>query len=486
MVRQFLLTKINLGWLWIIIPFLFFACQNNEWQSYIPQAGTYSSPKAVDLNGDGTKDVVLGAGGKKEWEFSENGVLAFNGKNGEILWKIPCRNQVVGSPIFQDITADGTADVFIGGRSAQFLAIDGKKGEVIWEFLPHVPEIDYLNDTSILNFFTPTLVPDQDNDGIKDLLVSYGGFVKAAPHETQRPVGYLMVFSAKSGKVLAKAPMPDGKETYMSPIIQVYDDDLRVFFGSGGETISGNFYATSLSDIMDGKIQEYTTIAKGDQKGFIAPPVLADLNKDGEEDIIVNAFEGKVLAFEGGTFELLWEVNVGSEYETHAMPCVEDFTNNGEVDVFVNFGKGTWPAIESAVQILINGATGKYYFLDSIGSIQYASPVIFSSKGKKEAQIIYPINNKVPTNYAPELGLPEFTYEVKLSVFNALPANHETIATQKGINIGSTPLVEDLNGDGEQEIIFIINYIKNNPFVSEGITLKCIPYKFRALGKIQE
>ena len=481
MKRQFPSTKViryRLEWhILAILLFILNACQNNEWKIYIPQAGTYSSPKAVDLNGDGIKDIVLGAGGKKEWEASENGVLAFNGKNGELLWKISCRNQVVGSPIFQDITADGIADVFIGGRSAQFFAIDGRKGELLWEYLPHSPQTDYLNDTSILNFFTPALIPDQDNDGIKDLLVSYGGFVKAAPHEHERPAGYLMVFSAKTGKVLAQAPMPDGKETYMSPVVQAYDDNLWVFFGSGGETIAGNFYATKLKDIMDGKIQEHIAISKGKQKGFIAPPALADLNKDDKQDIVINAFEGKVLAFEGETFDLLWQVNLGSEYETHAMPCIEDFTSNGELDVFVNFGKGTWPEIESAVQILINGSTGKHYFLDSIGSIQYASPVIFSSKSKKGKQIIYPINNKEATKYAPELGLPEYNYEVELSVFNNQTASHKIIAAQKGINIGSTPLIDDLDGDGKLEVIFIINHIKNNPFVSEGITVKCITFQ---------
>ena len=49
------------------------------------------------------------------------------------LWHIPTQTQTYTSALFQDVTGDGTDDVFIGGRAASFFAINGRTGEVIWE-----------------------------------------------------------------------------------------------------------------------------------------------------------------------------------------------------------------------------------------------------------------------------------------------------------------------------------------------------------------
>jgi len=148
----------------------------NSWIKIIPDTGTYSSIRAVEITGDGVLDIVIGGGGK-EYNPSDNGIMAFNGASGELLWNVPVRNQIVGSAIFNDIDNDGIKDVFIGGRSAQLYAISGKTGKKIWEFLPTEASMDLANDTTLLNFFNPQWVPDMDNDGLKDLLVSFGGFV---------------------------------------------------------------------------------------------------------------------------------------------------------------------------------------------------------------------------------------------------------------------------------------------------------------------
>src|SRR5690606_189704 len=100
-----------------------------------------SSPRTADLNNDGVLDIVMGAG-KNEYQESDMGVLAFDGKTGELLWKQKCRDQVFGSATFCDANGDNIKDVFIGGRSPQLKAIDGKTGALLWEF----NAIKYIND----------------------------------------------------------------------------------------------------------------------------------------------------------------------------------------------------------------------------------------------------------------------------------------------------------------------------------------------------
>ena len=113
--------------------------QSTVWSAFTDSVVSYSSPRAVDLNNDGIKDVVIGAG--KEGQQTNFGILAFNGANGSLLWSVPARNEVFSSPQFQDITNDNIPDVFIGGRDAQFYAINGANGNIIWQFFPHNNQI---------------------------------------------------------------------------------------------------------------------------------------------------------------------------------------------------------------------------------------------------------------------------------------------------------------------------------------------------------
>ncbi len=444
-----------------------------EWQSVIKSSGTFSSPRTVDLNGDGVKDIVLGAGGRREWEASEKGVIAFNGADGTILWKRGCRNQVIGSPVFFDITNEGVPDIFIGGRSAQFMALDGSNGELIWEFQPTNDQVDYESDTTILNFFNPQFLSDQDEDDIPDLLISYGGYVKAKPNEHNRPVGYLMIFSTKTGEVLAKAPVPDGKETYMSPVILQRNGKEYVLFGTGGETITGNFYITPVADIKDNKITLHDTLISGRQKGFIAPPVIVDLNEDDVQDIVINAYEGKIIAIDGIGFKSLWEVNLGNGFESHSQPAIGNFTGDSSPDLFFNYGKGAWPEITGSLQIVIDGSNGEYSVVDSVGYIQYASPISVMQPQKPYELILLPINDLLPTNYSIESGKPPFAYQNQLYLFDPVGKTKELILSNPGTNTGSTVLIEDLDSDGNNEMIYVYNLNPFDAFEHNGFSVSC-------------
>ena len=59
----------------------------NSWSILIDSVSTLSSPRAADLNSDGTKDIVLGAG--TDSTFSNYGVVALDGVTGQLLWNLP-------------------------------------------------------------------------------------------------------------------------------------------------------------------------------------------------------------------------------------------------------------------------------------------------------------------------------------------------------------------------------------------------------------
>lgn len=458
--------KISLKRVWPIFAVLLFVfgalyhlfIRKEYWKLSLPSAGTYSSPRTVHLNKDGILDIVIGGGGL-EYEASEYGVLAINGSDGSLLWKVPSRNQVVGSAILSDITSDGIADIFIGGRSAQFWAINGKTGKIIWEYLPSYPHMDMKNDTTLLNFFNPQWKSDQDADGFQDLLVAFGGFVKAPPEEKERPAGSLMVISAFSGKVLARASMPDGMETYSSPIIYDFDDDGEptVIYGSGGETINGGLYAVTLSDLMHGNLTTSRKLADGGGKGFMAPPVLVEITDDGIPDIITTSFNGRTMAFDGTDFHLLWENRVGENLETYTMVAPIDMNKDGTLDFFATYGIGIWPHIEKSVQTVLNGKNGKELFRDGMGTLQYSSPVVFDFTGDGNPDVLLSTNYIDPVSDNPrhtvaiENQSSHFTENRVFDLANG--TNYRLGKSERGKNLSSTPLLTDLDEDGKLDVI---------------------------------
>jgi len=423
----------------------------DKWVLEIPEAGTNSSPKVIDLNRDGILDIVLGAGGK-EYESSAYAVIAINGKNGELLWKKEGRNQIVGSAVFKDITGDGVEDIFIGGRSAQLFALDGTNGKLIWEYLPSYPQIDLENDTTLLNFFNPQFIPDQDNDGVEDLLIAFGGFVKALPDEKERPQGYLMAISTKTGEVLTKAAMPDGKETYMSPVLLDQNRNLMIVFGSGGETINGGLFVIPLTTFMNEGLVNAKQLADGNGKGFIAPPTLADITGDGQLDIVCNAVKGKMHAYDGKDFQKIWEVDFGETLETYSMPAPFTYNEDNITDFFVSYGIGTWPNIDRAIQMVIDGKNGNITFTDTLGSFQFASPIVYDLMENGTDNILFAINMNVGTEYIVK-------YNNLMVVYDFLEGGKyfQLGKSFDGTNLGSTPLITDLDNDGFADIIYCNN-----------------------------
>ncbi len=94
------MKKIYTTFLFVAI-FNFSFTQLSSWQSFTDSIPTLSSPRACDLNNDGVKDIVIGGG--TDGVASNNGIMAFNGANGSLLWKRGSRNEVFGSPVFLDI-----------------------------------------------------------------------------------------------------------------------------------------------------------------------------------------------------------------------------------------------------------------------------------------------------------------------------------------------------------------------------------------------
>jgi outer membrane protein assembly factor BamB len=136
----------------------------------------------------------MGAG-KNEFQHSTQGVIALDGTTGQLLWQQEASDQVYGAATFYDVTGDGVPEVFIGGRSPNFRALDGTDGSVIWAYNHEAYAGDSILQYARYNFNNSVLVPDQNGDGLMDVLTVNGGNAAAEPNsEIGRYPGVLMVW----------------------------------------------------------------------------------------------------------------------------------------------------------------------------------------------------------------------------------------------------------------------------------------------------
>ncbi len=438
------------------------SAQNLAWTSFTDSIVTFSSPRCANLNGDSVLDVVLGGG--VDGMTTPSGVIALNGINGNRLWRVETTDEIFGSPIFYDITGDTIDDVFIGGRNAEFMAINGATGAVIWEFFPQNTTVNP-GDSGWYNFYSPQWIADQSGDGIPDIFVANGGDHSKLPSQTNRDPGHLLVLNAANGNIISKAVVPDSAETYCSAVVS----DLRgdgtdyIIFGTGGEYLGGSMWVDSLSNLLNNDLSGATAIMTDNNKGFIAPPSVADLNMDGILDIVVQAFGGEVRAVDGDSLTQIWEY-APSGLESSATPVIGNFTGGFEPDVFLVLARGLTPSYFDYYQIMLDGADGSEVHKDSIGAMHFAPPVAADLNADGRDELFVSLNTKSGANFSNQFYIIDFGNGNTSTFMSAF----------LGTNLASTPWIGDMDQDGVMEILNVRRKASVNPIASEGIYVQRI------------
>lgn len=342
------------------------------WHQTYEKFQTESAIRLVDVNGDGVDDIISGfvtsldgygkIGDRKEvCEKYFNGIfpcfggiVASDGKTGDQLWIHYSWHDVYALNCNGDIDKDGVADCLCAGRGGVFEAVSGKEGKMLWVFLD-----SHFRD-EMMNLYTPQFINDVDHDGVMDVLQIHGGDPQAEPFSKKRRAGKILFLSGKTGIVLSSQEIPDNTESYFSPVIyNLRNGSEVVIYGNGGETHKGSLFGILLKDLYKGEVEKSWKILSNKKKGYMNPPILVDINKDGVVDIISAGFGEFIQAVDGETFQVLWTYSAPNS-ETYSIPGVGYYNEDDVVDFIIRISVGTgFPVYFYSKVVIIDGKTGR-------------------------------------------------------------------------------------------------------------------------------
>ena len=416
-----------------------------SWTTTKTVSRTYCTPNTVDLNGDNVEDIVIGS----IWEvmmIQKGFVTAYDGQTGDIIWDTEVRHEIYTMPRFMDITGDGVMDVFVGGRHAQYMAIDGSDGSIIWEFWENNNGGWWTAGWG--NFYIGQFIDDVDGDGVKDILNINGGG-GATDAFSDRIPGKLVIFSGLDGTLLNSAPVPGNKESYTSPLVLEENGQINIFYGTGGETLGGAYYKVPLDDLLNNDISNSTVIAQSSNKGFINPLSFVDMNNDQVLDYVIPFTSGKIAVIDGSNLEELWSYAIAGT-EVYNSPTIANFGGDATPDILAIYNEGNWPQYSNYKIIIIDGGNQNILYENNECYEQFGSASALNFNGAGVDEPIMMLNTATSNNTLvnTRLSLIELDDSGGANITGLTPL------LDQGISQYNSVLIRDIDGDGQLDIIY--------------------------------
>ena len=394
------------------------------WRTHLHFAGT-SSPRPFDANGDGVLDVVLGSGRENE----DGAISLVDGKTGRTRWTHRVRAEVYGTAALLDVTGDGTPDVGAGGRFPDLYALDGKTGKPLWKLSKANPGAKI----GQAYFNSPLVLPDEDGDGVGEVLAVQGGDAD----DSRRAPGRYHVVSGKTGTIRRTLVAPDGREAYAVPVVlRGAGGALDAIVATGGETLPGHLFRI---DLATGEARWRVATKK---KGFVGSP-LVHVYGDGSVDVLAASFEGTVLRVDAATGAVRWQVEFPG-HEIYSIPAPGFFDGDDVPDVAIVRNRGRFPVWDRAQVTFLSGTDGALLGEVDLGVSSMASISVLDANGAGTDDVLVTANLDFGSNYEKISSV--------LACFDGKTRARLFSRKLPGMS-AATPWVGDLDGDGTLDVV---------------------------------
>ncbi|MBN2407723.1 MAG: FHA domain-containing protein [Elusimicrobia bacterium] len=322
------------------------------------------SPSVGDINGDGTNEVVMSAASGK--------VYSWFGNSGRLMWYKSIGTSQLTSPSLADINNDGILDIVVGSDDSKVYVLDGISGELIYIS-------DFLGGK--ISYASSPLVKDLNDDGFRDIVVTTDDRVVCflyspasgahKPYQFRTPEdilsspvylgsdrtkGYIAV-GTNGGKIyLFNAANPENREVVdiTSKINMMEGVDLVLneissvpaaadLNGDGTDDLvftTSSYYIVAMDGSGDHailwtyKIRPYSTL---DSPIRYSSPAITRFDDKNQTVVALGWANGRVLALDGASGELLWKYSIGDDTRILSSVVVADFNKDKLMDfVFIN------------------------------------------------------------------------------------------------------------------------------------------------------
>ena len=466
-----------------------------EWYENLPPAqpgfpvsvtGAYfytgSSPTLVDLDGNGTREIVIGGRTRNGGQLGCGGVVYAYRHDGSVLWQRQVRAAINSTPTAADLTGDGHPDIVVGmGGYASgqcwdggVIALNGLDGSVLWTFDTQ----DWLNhnpDGMLDGVFSTPAVGDVNGDG--EVEIAFGAWDQCFYLLDKNGVPLWGNLPGILPQVYCGGHGFYNEDTFWSsPALADLTGDGLPEIITGADVYPGNVWG----DPGGGYV--YVFDAQGNalarewlDQDIYSSPAAADLDNDGTLEIVV----GTGTYWDGtGFYVSAYEYNQGGGDPTNRLglmwrhptdgrvfssPAVADLDQNGVLDVVVTGSIGN-DNPDGSYTYGLRGTDGSQIFRrrncdyqGRSGNTQ-SSPVIADTDGDGYPEILFShlweieILNHDGTYYT-DYSNPQWPGG---PVNSACQRNHTptTVLTYYArYTLNATPAVADLDGDGDAEVV---------------------------------
>ena len=423
----------------------------NPWNAQ--DLGSSSNPALGDLDDDGDLDLIAGelAGGFATFENTGTATSpAFIARTGAANPLTGIAVAQRGAPALGDYDSDGDLDLVAGEDSGSFSAARHLGGRLV----PRTGSLNPLGGASA-GFDSAPSFGDLDNDGDRDLVVGKSDGTLAYFRNTGTKTS--PAFAAQTGAANPLSGQDVGDDA--TPALRDLDADgdldlvagaldgtFRYFRNTGSATNPAFAVMTGAANPLDGQ-----SVGSG------SAPSFADLDHDGDPDLVAGESAGTLLYYENtgslvspafasrtGTQNPLDGEDVG----TQSTPSLGDVDGDGDSDLFVG-------------EVL-----GSFAYYENAGSVTIPSFVLRTGQGN-------PLDGQTASTTAPAPALVDFDRDLDLDLVSGnangtfdvfesfvpqvLPASELTGSANplagQDVGVLAAPTLGDLDGDGDVDLV---------------------------------
>ncbi|GFR29199.1 uncharacterized protein TNCT_429731 [Trichonephila clavata] len=212
----------------------------HKWRKSFHNISFTSPLDFANLGSFRSRLIILGFEGTE----SESGLLAVQESNGKESWRLHLHSALSSSLCnVIDVNSDGIKECLVIGNDGLLAAIDVKKGSSLWYLHNHS---DLNNANSIGG---PVIVPDYDEDNIKDIVISYNmGYGENSSH--------LALVSGGTGQIIGSLiELTQCARPVTTHLSLENQNEVHVVLHCPGER-NGNLWLISSKDIHGAALNE--------------------------------------------------------------------------------------------------------------------------------------------------------------------------------------------------------------------------------------